>query len=301
VALSPDDARSARGLGDSHTAADQDGIPNPESVLVRAGRENFPVASRLVPRRVGRHLMALYGFFRLVDYAGDEAPGDRTALLDLLEVDLKRVYQGIPRVPLLRLVAPTVRECGIPCELLTRAIAANRQEQHVRRYETFSDLLDYCSLSANPVGESVLHVFGRASPELIALSDKICTALQIVEHCQDLAGDFRQDRIYLPLEDMKRFGCDEEDLRRYTASTRLRGLVRFEIDRARRLLDEGAPLVRRLSGSARVAVAGYIAGGRATCHAFAAAGYDPLRFDVRPSRVRTFGEWIRLWILGGWR
>jgi squalene synthase HpnC len=259
------------------------------------------VASRVLPGGVRRHLLALYGFFRLVDYAGDEAPGHRDSLLDLLDADLKRVYHGAPRVPLLRALVPTVRTCAIPREILARLIDANRQDQRVSRYEKFDDLCDYCALSANPVGQSVLHVFGRAEPSLIELSDQVCTALQILEHCQDVGKDYEQGRIYLPAEDLRRFHCTEEDLRLPSAPTTLRGLIRFEVNRALAMLDSGSALVGRLSGVARVAVAGYVAGGRATARAFAAAGHDPLATEVRPGRGWTTVEWVRLWATGGIR
>lgn len=276
-------------------------FPGDEAVFGRMRSENFPVAARLLPRTVRRHLHALYGYFRLVDYAGDEAPGNRGALLDLLEVDLKRVYQGTARIPVLRRLQPTALECAIPFETLAKLIEANRRDQHVRRYETFEDLVDYCTLSANPVGEAVLHVFGRAEPELIGLSNRICTALQILEHCQDISEDLRQGRVYLPVADLKRFGCDEDELSRANASTKTRGLIRFEVARAGRILASGAPLVNRLSGMARLAVAGYVAGGRATTAAFPAARFDPLGNQVRPSKLRTFEEWGRLHMLGGSR
>ncbi|WP_190813083.1 squalene synthase HpnC [Saccharopolyspora pogona] len=274
-------------------------FPRSAAVLARMRSENFPVAARILPRGLRRHLHALYGFFRLVDYAGDEAPGNRGALLDFLEIDLKRAYQGTARIPMLRSLTPTVAECAIPHEVLVKLIDANRQDQQVRRYRSFPDLLDYCALSANPVGEAVLHVFGRAEPALITLSDRICSALQILEHCQDIAEDYRQDRVYLPTDDMQRFGCEEPELVADRASTMLCGLVKYEVDRARRMLDAGAPLVGELSGMARIAVAGYVAGGRATAAAFAAAKHDPLGFDVRPGRGRTFAEWGRLYVLGG--
>lgn len=263
--------------------------------------ENFPVASRVLPGGVRRHLLALYGFFRLVDYAGDDAPGHRDSLLALLDTDLKRVYHGTPRIPLLRAMVPTVRACAIPREVLARLIEANRQDQRVSRYEKFDDLREYCALSANPVGQSVLHVFGRAEPPLIELSDLICTALQILEHCQDVAKDYQEGRVYLPAEDLRRFQCKEDDLLLTRAPTALRGLIRFEVDRARAMLDSGSALVGRLSGVARVAVAGYVAGGLATAHAFAAAGHDPLATEVRPGRARTIVEWLRLWATGGSR
>lgn len=296
VASLPD--HSGRDSEQPVSAARSGGLPKWEAVLERMRSENFPVASKVLPPSVRQDLHALYGYFRLVDYAGDEAPGHRGELLDLLEVDLRRAYQGTARIPVLRALSPTVRKHGIPYEVLVKLIEANRQDQRVRRYETFADLLDYCALSAAPVGEAVLHVFDRADKSLIELSDKICTALQILEHCQDIRTDFNQGRIYIPAEDMRRFGCAEEELAGAHASTKLRGLVKFEVDRARRMLAAGAPIVSQLSGMARIAVSGYIAGGRATAAAFAAAGHDPLSTEIRPGRVRTFVEWGKLYALG---
>ncbi|MGW1679938.1 squalene synthase HpnC [Saccharopolyspora sp. NPDC002376] len=295
----PDGAVSGEESDHPHASARSGDFPRSAAVLARMRSENFPVASRILPHGLRQHLHALYGFFRLVDFAGDEAPGNRDALLDFLEVDLRRAYQDMARIPIMRGLTATVAECGIPHDVLAKLIEANRQDQQVRRYRTFDDLLAYCALSANPVGEAVLHVFGRAEPALIALSDRICSALQILEHCQDIAEDYRQDRVYLPTDDMRLFGCKEPDLIATRAPTRLRGLVKFEVDRARRMLEAGAPLVGQLSGMARVAVAGYLAGGRATAAAFAAANHDPLGSDVRPTRGRTFVEWGRLYVLGG--
>lgn len=274
-------------------------LPDAAAVLSRAAGENFPVAASVLPRDLRRHLMALYGYFRLVDYAGDEAPGSRETLLDLLEADLAHAYRGTPRVPLLRALAPTVRECGIPYEVLVRLIDANRQDQHVRRYQTYAQLVQYCELSANPVGEAVLHVFGCARPPLVELSDRVCTALQILEHCQDVVADLQQDRVYLPAADLAHFGCELVDLDQRPTPMRWRRLVRFQVVRAERLLEAGAPLVGRLPGLARLAVAGYVAGGRATAQAFAAAGYDPIAVHVSPNRVRTAAEWARTLLSGG--
>ena len=276
-------------------------LPRSAAVLARMRSENFPVASRVLPGGVRRHLHALYGYVRLVDYAGDEAPGNRDALLDFLEHDLERAYQDTARIPIMQALAPTVAECGIPMRTLVKLIEANRWDQHVKHYDDFAGLRDYCALSANPVGESVLHVFGRAEEGLIALSDRICTALQILEHLQDLAEDQRAGRVYLPAEDLKRYGCDEQHLTAPRASTALRGLVRFEVDRARRMLRDGSVLVGALSGTARVAIAGYVAGGLATVAAFRAAGHDPLAAQVSPSKSRTFTEWARLHAMGGTR
>jgi squalene synthase HpnC len=252
--------------------------------MVQARSENFPVASRLLPRRQRAHLLAVYGFARLVDDAGDEAAGDRLELLDWLEEELGRVYRGNPTHALMRRLAPTVRECRIPAEPFRRLIDANRQDQHVATYETIDDLLGYCELSANPIGHLVLHVFGAATPERVRLSDAICSGLQLTEHCQDVAEDAARGRIYIPAADMRRFGCAEADLSGPPASGRLRSLIAFEVDRARELLDDGLPLVRTLRGRPALAVAAFVAGGRAALDAIERADHDVLGGASRPSR-----------------
>jgi squalene synthase HpnC len=262
------------------------GLLGEDAILGRASSENFSVASLLLGRRTRAHLRAVYGFARLVDQMGDEAAGDRVALLDLLEEDLGRSFDGEPQHAVLRSLAPTIRECALPREPFLRLIEANRQDQRVARYETFADLVDYCDLSANPVGELVLHVFGAATPERIALSDRVCTALQLVEHWQDVGEDFRRGRVYLPAEDLRRFDVEPAELGAAHASEGVRALLAFEVERARSLLDAGAALVRTLRGRARLAVAGYVAGGRANLDAIAAAEYDVLAQTPRAGRAQ---------------
>ena len=259
-------------------------------------QENFPVALRLLPARYRRHLLALYGYARHVDDLGDEplvSGLDRVAALDAVEAELRALYAGGDvRHPVLRALAPTVAECRLPMDPLLRLIEANRIDQQVTRYATFEQLVDYCTRSANPVGELVLHVFAQAEPATVALSDRICTALQLVEHLQDVAEDHRRGRVYLPAEDLARFGVTEADLAAGTASRQLRELIGFEAERARAWLDAGAPLVSALHGWARLAVSGYLAGGRATLDALAAAGHDPLPVTVRPGRRRILTAWL---------
>ncbi|MGC9220686.1 MAG: squalene synthase HpnC [Solirubrobacteraceae bacterium] len=240
-------------------------LPTREQVLPQARAENFTVASAILGHTYVRHLTALYGFARLVDDVGDEAPGDRVALLDLVEAELRRVYQpeldGPPRHPLMRELALTVAACKLPSGPFERLIAANRVDQMVTHYDTFQQLLDYCTLSANPVGELVLGVFGAATPDRIALSDRICSGLQIVEHLQDIAEDHGRGRVYMPREDLIRFGCGEAELAGAPGPA-LRELIAFEAARARALICSGAPLARTLPLRPRLAVAGFIAGGR---------------------------------------
>lgn len=260
-------------------------VPTRAAVMSQAGDENFPVASRLLGRRARGHLLAIYGFARLVDDIGDEAEADRLALLDWAEDELDRVYAGrYPEHPVMRTLGPTVRDCALPADPFGRLIEANRRDQAVTRYDTFDELLDYCRLSAAPVGELVLHVFGAATPERLALSERICAGLQVIEHLQDVAEDHARGRVYLPAEDLARFGCDEDDLGAATATAELRALIAFEADRARALLADGAPLARRLPPRPSVAVAAFVAGGRAALDALARVGYDVLAGRPRPTR-----------------
>ncbi|HWB21643.1 MAG TPA: squalene synthase HpnC [Gaiellaceae bacterium] len=264
------------------------GVPlfSPETILLRASSENFPVALRILRRETRAHLLAIYGFARLVDQIGDEAPGDRLPLLDWVEDDLERAFGGAPAHPLLQTLAPTIRALDLPRDPFLRLIDANRRDQVQSRYPTFADLVGYCRLSANPVGELVLHVFGVATPERVALSDAVCTALQLVEHWQDVGEDFLQGRVYLPEEDLERFGVTDEDLSAATASLPLRRLLAFEVERASALLDEGARLLALLDGRARLAIAGYIGGGRAAIDALSESDYAVLPVAPRPHALR---------------
>ncbi len=261
------------------------GALSASAVMARASGENFPVASRFLPRRVRFHLLSIYGFARLVDELGDSAPGDRLAALDELEADLDRAFDGRAEHPLSQRLAVTIAECGLAREPFARLIEANRVDQWVHRYETWDQLRGYCALSADPVGELVLGVLGAATPERVALSDAICTALQLTEHCQDVAEDLRRGRIYLPAEDLAHFGCDVGQLRSDHAAGPLRQVLAFEVARARELLAQGAPLIDRLDGRARLAVAAFVAGGQAALSAIERAGYDVLAGAPRAGRL----------------
>ncbi|MFE0099740.1 squalene synthase HpnC [Streptomyces sp. NPDC059009] len=279
------------------------------AVLDKAADENFPVAPFFLPKAWRADLMAVYGFARLVDDIGDgdlapggadarflgvdpEAADDRLVLLDAFEADLRRVFSTTeePGHPLLRALRPTVRRRELTPEPFLALIEANRQDQLVGRYETYDDLLAYCELSANPVGRLVLALTGTATPERIRRSDAVCTALQIVEHLQDVSEDLGRDRIYLPAQDMKRFHVQERDLAVPTAGASVRALVAYEAERAHCLLNEGTPLVGSVHGRLKVLLAGFVAGGRATVHAIAAAGYDVLPRPPKPTKLRLVRE-----------
>ncbi|ADI05711.1 squalene/phytoene synthase [Streptomyces bingchenggensis BCW-1] len=305
-----------------------DGQEAARAVLDKAAHENFPVAPFFLPRAWRADLMAIYGYARLVDDIGDGdlPPGgsdaellgldrdradDPLMMLDAFEKDLWRVFgepggtggasgtggaagtgsvSPDPRHPLLRALRPTVRRHRLPPEPFLGLIEANRQDQRVRRYETYEDLLGYCELSANPVGRLVLGVTGTTSPERVRRSDSICTALQIVEHLQDVAEDLRRDRVYLPAEDMKSFGVTEADLAAPTAGAPVRALIAHEAARAETLLNEGTPLVGSVHGRLKWLLAGFVAGGRAALRAVAAAGYDVLPGPPRPTKLSLLRE-----------
>ena len=298
------------------------------AVAAKASGENFPVALRVLPRSVRAHLSAFYGFARLVDDIGDEplpalagqlSPGGATEvsprtsremsaeqdravrlrLLDELEADVAKVYDGgEPDLPAMRVLGETVRACGIPFQPFRDLVQANRQDQQVTHYATYEQLVRYCELSANPVGAVVLHIFGAATPERLAMSDKVCTALQLIEHWQDVAEDLANGRVYLPQEDLRAHGVTEEDLARPTASVAVINLMGFETDRATRLLDEGAPLAGTLSGWARLAVCGYIAGGRAAIASIVNGGYDVLRKTPKPGKAATLAGLVSCYVKG---
>jgi squalene synthase HpnC len=270
------------------------GVPTRREVTPKAAAENFTVASLLLPRRQRRALLGIYGFARLVDDIGDEATGDREAMLDWLEADVERMLSGTAIHPLLRRLAPAARELGFPKQPFLRLIAANRQDQEVSRYQTYGQLAAYCDLSANPVGELVLHVFGVATPERVRLSDSVCTGLQLAEHWQDVGEDYRRGRIYLPLEDLARFGVAETDLAAERPSPALKQLLAFEVERGRRLLDAGIELVRSLSGRAKLAVAGYVGGGRAAFDAIESSGYDVLGDAPKATRTARLAATARV-------
>jgi squalene synthase HpnC len=268
----------------------------------QAREENFPVASLLLPRRVRAQLLAVYGYARLVDDVGDEVAGDRLGLLDEIEADLDRLWSGqTPRQALIARLAPAVAEHSLPKAPFQALIEANRRDQVVHRYGTFQELVGYCELSANPVGELVLRIFDSATPERIALSDKICTALQLAEHWQDVAEDHAAGRIYIPAEDLDRFGVAEPDLAAASASQNLRHLMEFEVRRARQLLDEGAPLAGTLRGRPAFAVRAFVAGGRSALLAIERADYDVLASTPRATSLQRAGQLMWTLLPGGRR
>jgi squalene synthase HpnC len=263
-----------------------------ERIDARSSGENFPVASLLAPPQARPHLRAVYGFARLVDNLGDEAAGDRDALLDELERELDRCYGGQPRSAIMRRLQATIGACGLPRDPFWRLIEANRIDQRRGRYETWDEVRWYCTFSAEPVGRLVLGIYGRAGEaELVAASDDVCTGLQLVNFLQDPPRDLALGRVYLPLEDLRRFRVHERELAG-PGSDRLATLCRFEAARAAELLRRGFPLAEALGGRVGKSVALFARGGLAALAALERSGWDV--FSERPAPSRLTFAWLTL-------
>jgi len=269
------------------------------AVMGRASGENFPVALRILSRQDRRRLLAVYGFARLADEIGDSLQGDRLSALDWLERELERAYAGRCQHPVLTPLQSMLGEHPLPRQPFVRLIEANRTDQRVRRYETWSQLLAYCELSANPVGELVLHIFDLATPANIELSNRICSALQLAEHWQDVREDLLAGRIYVPAEDLERFSLGPDDLAPMldsppgAARARLREAIVFEVARTRELLESGAALIDAAHGRRMLALAAFLAGGRAALDAIGRAEYEVLgQTPLKAGRARRLTKLV---------
>ncbi len=292
--------------------------------LARTHYENFTVGSLFIPRAQRRHVYAIYAYCRWVDDLGDESLSylssaasqagwpvnsiqvastldEREKKLELLGAwrdELELCYAGEPTHPVMVALRETVRKFEIPKEPFLKLIEANRMEQRITRYPTYHDLLYYCDHSANPVGRLFLYLFGYRDDERQRLADCTCTALQLANFWQDVARDYRLGRIYIPQEDMERFGYTEEELSEGVANDSFRRLMAFEVERAGDLFAEGYKLVDSLDGRLRLDVALFTAGGTEVLKAIEKRDYDVL--SGRPalshvSKARLFlSTWLRM-------
>ncbi len=248
--------------------------------------ENFTVASWLLPRTLRPHMYAIYAYCRGVDDLGDEAEGDRLALLDGWETELRACYKGTPSDPRFVALAETVRAFDIPAEPFLRLVEANRRDQRVSRYSTFDELLEYCSHSANPVGHLVLYLFGYRDPQRQRLADATCTALQLTNFWQHVSVDLDKGRLYMPLEDVARFGCREEEILARRDSEAFRRLMAFQVRRTRQLFERGLDLIPLVRGRLRLDLRLFSLGGLAVLEAIERLDYDVLSQRPQLSKVR---------------
>ena len=255
--------------------------------LATSHYENFSLASWLLPRRLHQHFYNVYAYCRWADDLGDEV-GDPARALELLgwwRGELERCFNGEARHPVFIALLPTIEQFRIPIQPFEDLISAFEQDQQVREYETFAQLRDYCRRSADPVGRIVLHVCGQFTTDHAAWSDSICTGLQLANFWQDVARDYAIGRIYLPREDYERFGLRREDFDCQTSTPQFVELMRFEVDRARDLLQRGLPLVERLPGRLQVDIDLFARGGLKILDRIERIGYRV--WEMRPTVTKV--------------
>ena len=261
--------------------------------LARSHYENFSVATWFLPKRLRQHFYNVYAYCRISDDLGDEV-GDPQQSLELLnqwEHELQACYAGTPRHPVFVALAQTVREFGIPQHEFSDLLIAFRQDQTITRFESFDHLLGYCKYSANPVGHLVLYLGGYNDAERQQLSDCTCTALQLANFWQDVTVDYEKGRIYLPLEDLRRFGVSPEDIARRRVTSQFLELMRFEVERAREWFARGLPLVKKVNKDLAIDLELFSRGGQEILNAIERQGFDVLRSRPAISKPR------KLWLV----
>jgi squalene synthase HpnC len=256
--------------------------------LARTHYENFSVASWFLPSRLRQHFFNVYAYCRISDDLGDEVgdAGQSLELLDQWESELNACYEGTPRHPVFVALAETVRQFNIPKHEFSDLLIAFRQDQTVTRFETFEDVLGYCRYSANPVGHLVLYLCGYSDAGRQQLSDYTCTALQLANFWQDVHVDFLKGRIYLPLEDLRRFGVTENDIAERRATPGFLDLMRFEVERARQWFERGLPLTRMVGRELAIDIELFSRGGQEILNAVERQGFDVLRKRPVISKTR---------------
>jgi len=251
--------------------------------LAETHYENFHVATWFLPEKLRPHFHSIYAYCRVSDDLGDEV-GSKESALALLEFwghELDACYEGRARHPVFVALAETIRACGIPKEPFADLLTAFRQDQIVTRYANMDDLLRYCRYSANPVGRLVLYACGEASEEKFKLSDATCSALQLANFWQDVRVDWGKDRVYLPQDDMRRFGVSDQTIAAGVATEEFRDLLRYEVDYARSLFARGLPLIGMVSRDLAIDLDLFSRGGLEILRAVESCNYDVL--SVRPA------------------
>lgn len=255
--------------------------------LARSHYENFSVATWFLPEKLRPHFYSIYAYCRISDDLGDEVgdPQKSLALLDEWEEELDACYAGDPRHPVFVALRPTILACQIPREPFANLLKAFRQDQKTPRYRTFDDLLGYCVNSANPVGRLVLYACGYSDAERQQLSDLTCTALQLANFWQDVSVDYGKGRIYLPFEDLERYGLAESDIAERKFTPAFRELMRFEVERARDWFQRGRPLIGMVDRKLAIDIELFSRGGEEILQCIERQDYDVLR--ARPAISRT--------------
>jgi len=256
--------------------------------LAKSHYENFSVATWFLPKRLRQHFYNVYAYCRISDDLGDEVgdPQQSLELLEQWETELNACYAGSPKHPVFVALAETVKQCSIPKHEFSDLLIAFRQDQTVTRFDTFNDVLAYCRYSANPVGHLVLYLCGYRDVERQRLSDYTCTALQLANFWQDVSVDYGKGRIYLPLEDLRRFGVTGDEIAERRATPQFVAMMKFEVERARDWFARGLPLVKMVNRELAVDLELFSRGGQEILNAIERQGYDVLRARPEISKPR---------------
>ena len=251
--------------------------------LAETHYENFHVATWFLPERLRPHFHAIYAYCRVSDDLGDEVgnTAQSLALLDLWGRELDACYEGRARHPVFVALAETIRACNIPKEPFADLLTAFRQDQVVTRYATMQDVLGYCRYSANPVGRLVLYTCGYTDEQRFNLSDATCSALQLANFWQDVRVDWAKDRVYLPQDEMQRFGVTDATIQQGIATPEFRALLKHEVEFARGLFHRGLPLIGMVDSDLAVDLDLFSRGGLEILNAVEREDYDVLR--ARPA------------------
>ncbi|HEY6306091.1 MAG TPA: squalene synthase HpnC [Candidatus Angelobacter sp.] len=261
--------------------------------LAKSHYENFSVATWFLPARLRQHFYNVYAYCRISDDLGDEVgnPQQSLELLNQWEAELNACYAGSPRHPVFVALAGTVHQFAIPRHEFSDLLIAFRQDQTVTRFETFDDVLGYCRYSANPVGHLVLYLCGYSDAERQQLSDYTCTALQLANFFQDVTVDYQKGRLYLPLEDLRRYGVTGEDIAKRRATPQFLELMKFEVQRAREWFGRGMPLVEKVNRELAVDLLLFSRGGQEILNAIERQEFDVLHRRPVISKPR------KLWLV----
>jgi squalene synthase HpnC/squalene synthase HpnD len=261
--------------------------------------ENFNVVSWLLPRRLHQHFYNLYAYCRWADDLGDEIsdPGKALALLNEWDLELRDCYAGKPSHPVFIALRETISALDIPMEPFSDLLIAFRQDQAVRRYETWNDVFAYCRYSANPVGRLVLYLCGYRDAERQRLSDATCTALQLANFWQDVTRDLEKGRIYIPLESFAAHGLSADDIVERRFDSRYVSLMKELVARTRQLFAEGMPLARTVDSALRVDIEMFSRGGLAVLDAIEAIGYNTLEHRPSIPKSKQFSLLVRALVL----
>jgi len=256
--------------------------------LAKSHYENFSVATWFLPKRLRQHFYNVYAYCRISDDLGDEVgdPQQSLELLDQWAAELNACYAGSPKHPVFVALAETVKQFSIPQHEFSDLLIAFRQDQTITRFETFDDILAYCRYSANPVGHLVLYLCGYSDAERQQISDYTCTALQLANFWQDVFVDYGKGRIYLPLEDLRRFGVSGEDIAQRRATPQFVAMMKFEVERARDWFARGLPLVKMVNRELAIDLELFSRGGQEILNAIERQGYDVLRARPAISKSR---------------